>query len=97
MEQRSIESILSKTHDELTEEERNNIRQYLDTYSDVIVRIRTALNNIDKRLNGMDPDPDPEPEYVPTPAEKAFSKISSAMKNLKRQMKQVEIGIAYNE
>ena len=81
---------MSKKRDELTEEERNILQQYLDTYSDVVIRIRTALNDIDKRLNGVDPEPEPEPECVPTPADKAFAKISSVMKSLKRQMKQVE-------
>ena len=75
---------MSKKRDELTEEERDIIQQYLDTYSDVVVRIRTALSDIDKRL-------------VPTPADKAFAKISSVMKNLKRQMKQVGLESANND
>ena len=87
--------ILSKKRDELTEEERDIIQQYLDTYSDVVVRIRTALSDIDKRLNGVDPEPEPEPEFVP--ADKAFAKISSVMKNLKRQMKQVGLESANND
>ena len=89
--------ILSKKRDELTEEERDIIQQYLDTYSDVVVRIRTALSDIDKRLNGVDPEPEPEPEFVPTPADKAFAKIASVMKNLKRQMKQVGLESANND
>ena len=79
----------------MTEEERDIIQQYLDTYSDVVVRIRTALSDIDKRLNGVDPEPEPEPEFVPTPADKAFAKISSVMKNLKRQMKQYDMAIQH--
>ena len=44
-----------------------------------------------------EPEPEPEPEFVPTPADKAFAKISSVMKNLKRQMKQVGLESANND
>ena len=85
---------MSKERDELTEEERNILQQYLDTYSDVVARIRTALNDIEKRLNGIDPEHEPEKEYIPSPAEKAYAKISSVMKSLKREMKKVKLIIS---
>ena len=43
----------------------------MSTYSEVVIRIQKALDDIEKRLSGVDPDPEPEPEYVPTVAEKA--------------------------
>ena len=78
----------------MTEEERNILQQYLDTYSDVVARIRTALKKKKKRLNGIDPEPESEKEYIPSPAEKAYAKISSVMKSLKREMKKVKLVIS---
>ena len=59
-------------------------------------RIQKALDDIEKRLSGVDPDPEPEPEYVPTVAEKAQARLSSVMRGLKRELKKVREGIWMN-
>ena len=77
-------------------EEWNRLEKYVSTYSEVVIRIQKALDDIEKRLSGVDPDPEPEPEYVPTVAEKAQARLSSVMRGLKRELKKVREGIWMN-
>ena len=72
------------------------MEKYVSTYSEVVIRIQKALDDIEKRLSGVDPDPEPEPEYVPTVAEKAQARLSSVMRGLKRELKKVREGIWMN-
>ncbi|KAK8823212.1 hypothetical protein WA538_002360 [Blastocystis sp. DL] len=95
IEQKSIEEILDKNKDTLTTEERNRLEKYVSTYSEVVIRIQKALDDIEKRLSGVDPDPEPEPEYVPTVAEKAQARLSSVMRGLKRELKKYDSAIAH--
>lgn len=69
------------------------MEKYVSTYSEVVIRIQKALDDIEKRLSGVDPDPEPEPEYVPTVAEKAQARLSSVRRGLKRELKKVREGI----
>ena len=80
---------MNKSTDSLTVEEKDRLKKYVLTYSEVMTRIQKALDDIEKRLSGVDPEPDPEPEYVPTVAEKAQARLSSVMKGLKRELKKV--------
>lgn len=80
-----MKELLNKPQNQLTDEDKKQIDEYLNKYEPVFNHLDKLMKDIIQRLNGEDPIP----EYTASPTDIAIGRLKSTMKSLKREVTRV--------